>query len=55
MALQFYMNEHVPKPITTGLRIRAVDVLTAQEDSRAELEDSLARPRSRIGARYGVL
>jgi hypothetical protein len=32
MALAFYMNEHIPRPITIGLRVRDVNVLTAQED-----------------------
>lgn len=27
----FYMDEHVPTAVTTGLRLRDVDVLTAQE------------------------
>ena len=34
MSVAFYMDEHVPKPITLALRIRGVDVLTAQEDDR---------------------
>ncbi len=34
MALALYMNENVPHAITVGLRIRAVDVVTAQEDER---------------------
>lgn len=39
MTLAFYMNEHVPRPITVGLRLRGVDVLTAQEDERRETDD----------------
>ncbi len=27
-----YMDEHVPKAITIGLRMRGIDVLTVQED-----------------------
>jgi hypothetical protein len=34
------MDVHVPFAITTELRLRAVDVLTAQEDGADELEDS---------------
>ena len=34
------MDVHVPFAITTELRLRAVDVLTAQEDGAGELEDS---------------
>src|SRR6266536_2986024 len=33
------MNVHVPRPITRGLRMRQVDVLTAQEDGTAQWED----------------
>jgi hypothetical protein len=28
MSLAFYMDEHVPRSITAGLRLRNVDVLT---------------------------
>ena len=39
MSLGLYMDVHVPRPITRGLRRRGVDVLTAQEDGTARLED----------------
>jgi hypothetical protein len=29
MALTLYMDQHVPKAITVGLRLRGVDVVTA--------------------------
>lgn len=29
--IKFYMDEHVPTAVTAGLRLRGVDVLTAQE------------------------
>jgi hypothetical protein len=29
--IQFYMDEHVPTAVTVGLRLRDVNVLTAQE------------------------
>jgi len=32
MSLSFYMDEHVHRAITSGLRLRGVDVLTVQED-----------------------
>lgn len=38
--IAFYMDVHVPKAITNGLRLRGVDVITAQEDNAAELADS---------------
>jgi predicted nuclease of predicted toxin-antitoxin system len=34
-----YMDVHIPEAITRGLRRRGVDVLTAQEDGAARLED----------------
>ena len=40
MALTLYMDQHVPKAITVGLRLRGVDVVTAYEDGAAELKDS---------------
>lgn len=39
MALALYMDQHVPRAITTGLRLRGVDVLTAYEDGRSDLAD----------------
>lgn len=39
MALQLYMDHHVPRAITVGLRQRGVDVLTAFEDGAHELLD----------------
>jgi len=29
MAITLYMNHHVPRAITVGLRLRGVDVMTA--------------------------
>ena len=40
MSLSLYMDHHVPKAITNGLRLRNVDVLTAYEDGTDEYEDS---------------
>jgi hypothetical protein len=39
VALTIYMDVHVPRAITNGLRRRGVQVVTAQEDGTAELED----------------
>ena len=39
MALALYMDHHVPRAITGGLRLRGVDVLTALEDGASELDD----------------
>lgn len=39
MSLGLYMDVHVPRAVTRGLRRRGVDVLTAQDDGAARLED----------------
>ena len=39
MSVRFYMDVHVPRAITEGLRLRSVDVLTAHEDSARRLTD----------------
>ncbi|MCX7839123.1 MAG: DUF5615 family PIN-like protein [Anaerolineae bacterium] len=39
MALALYMNQHVPRAITLGLRLRGVDVLTAYEDGASQMSD----------------
>lgn len=39
MPLKLYMDHHVPRAITVGLRLRQVDVITAYEDHAHELAD----------------
>ncbi len=39
MSLSLYMDHHVPKAITVGLRLRGVDVMTAHEDDASALSD----------------
>lgn len=39
MALALYMDQHVPRAITAGLRLRGVDVLTAYEDGAGGFDD----------------
>ena len=39
MSLAYYMDVHVPRAVTTALRLRSIDVLTAQEDGAAQLDD----------------
>jgi Domain of unknown function (DUF5615) len=39
MPLALYMDQHVPRAITTGLRLRNVDVLTAFEDAFSDADD----------------
>jgi predicted nuclease of predicted toxin-antitoxin system len=39
MTIAFYMDVHVHRAITSGLRLRGVDVLTAQEDGYRTADD----------------
>jgi len=39
VAIALYMDQHVPRAITVGLRLRGVDVLTAWEDGAATFSD----------------
>lgn len=43
-----YMDVHVKEAITRGLRRRGVDVLTAQEDKMAMLDDALLLDRAAV-------
>ncbi len=54
MPLALYMNEHVPNPITVGLRVRLVDVLTAQEDGRRNTADVVLLDRAKSLGRVMV-
>ncbi len=40
MAVSLYMDHHVPRSITVGLRLREVDVTTAFEDEASQMSDS---------------
>ena len=40
MAVGIYMDVHIPRAITNGLRLRGVDVLTAQQDNAITLTDA---------------
>jgi len=40
MPVSLYMDVHIPKAMTAGLRLRGVDVVTAQEDAAATLSDT---------------
>lgn len=53
MPVRLYMDHHVSRAITVGLRRREVDVLTAAEDDAAKLDD--ASLLDRAGARGRVL
>ena len=40
MGIRLYMDVHVRRAITDGLRLRKVDVLTAQDDEAGHFSDS---------------
>ena len=46
MPVGLYMDVHVPRAITNGLRLCRVDLLTAQEDNTTTLDDSLLLDRA---------
>jgi len=46
VAISLYMDHHIPKAITVGLRLRDVDVLTAHEDHADQLDDNLLLKRA---------
>lgn len=46
MSVAIYMDEHVHRAITMGLRLRGVDVLTAQEDGRRHVPDTILLDRA---------
>jgi hypothetical protein len=50
MPIKLYMDQHVPRAITVGLRLREVDLLTAFEDGAHGLSDPALLDRvSRLG------
>ncbi len=48
MSVPFYMDQHVPRAITIGLRRRGVDVLTAYEDGASEFDDAVLLDRATV-------
>ena len=38
--VSLYMDQHVPRAISAGLRLREVDVVTAFEDSASDMNNS---------------
>lgn len=40
MAVGFYMDHHIPRAITSGLRRKGVEVITAEEDGAKRFHDS---------------
>ncbi|MFQ5595068.1 MAG: DUF5615 family PIN-like protein, partial [Anaerolineae bacterium] len=46
MSIALYMDEHVHRAITEGLRLRDVDVLTVQDDHRRNMPDATLLDRA---------
>lgn len=46
MPLAFYMDQHVARAITLGLRMRGVEVTTAYEDGTSEIDDATLLDRA---------
>jgi hypothetical protein len=46
MALNLYMDHHVPRAITSALRARQIDVLTAYENEASTIADPLLLDRA---------
>ena len=46
MTVALYMDEHVHRAITIGLRLRGIDVLTAQDDGRRHVPDDVLLNRA---------
>jgi hypothetical protein len=46
MSLAFYLDENMPRVIAVGLRLRGVNVLTAQEDNRRKTDDAILLERA---------
>lgn len=41
MTVRYYLDVHVPRAVATGLRLRQIDVITAQQDGGDTLDDDL--------------
>ncbi|MEZ5402107.1 MAG: hypothetical protein R2729_20710 [Bryobacteraceae bacterium] len=55
MSVPFYMDVHVPRAVTTALRLRGIDVLTAQEDGASWFDaEPLARATSLNSSRTSL-
>jgi hypothetical protein len=46
MIIRLYMDVHIHRAITAGLRLRGVDVLTAQEDGYRTADDDVLLDRA---------
>ena len=48
MSVGLYFEVHVRRAIRDGLRLREVDVVTAQENGAAEYEDKVLSPSTKM-------
>jgi len=48
MALKLYMDHHIPRAITNGLRLRNIDIVTAFEDNSHEIDDPALLDRAAV-------
>jgi hypothetical protein len=48
MSVALYMDMHVPRAITDGLRLRGVDILTAQGDETRRFSDPALLDRAMV-------
>ena len=46
MPIRLYMDQHMPRAITIGLRLRGVDVLTAFDDGASQFDDAALLDRA---------
>lgn len=46
MPIGIYVDVHIPRQIVAGLKLRGIDVITAQEDGMEEAEDAALLDRS---------
>ena len=46
MSLAFYMDVHIPRAVTSGLRHRGITVVTAQEDGFRTVADPILLDRA---------
>jgi predicted nuclease of predicted toxin-antitoxin system len=48
VAIALFMDAHIPRAITIALRLRGVDVITAQEDNATDLSDPALLDRATV-------
>ncbi|WP_254565443.1 DUF5615 family PIN-like protein [Oscillatoria sp. HE19RPO] len=46
MTIALYMDEHVRRAISNGLKLRGIDVITVQEDGKNGIPDSILLERA---------